>query len=72
MNEISLNILAPCKGCSDRVLHCHSTCTKYKQYKERTEQQRSARRANAEVGNFLRDIKGNVIKRYNKRRDVDK
>ena len=24
---------APCKGCTDRYLMCHSNCEKYKQYK---------------------------------------
>lgn len=25
---------SPCKDCNDRVLGCHSTCTKYKEFKE--------------------------------------
>ena len=61
-----------CKGCTERHLHCHSECEAYKQYKERTEQQRAERRASTEQGNFIRDLKSEVIKRYNKRRASDK
>lgn len=61
-----------CKGCTERHLHCHSECEAYKQYKEHTEQQRAERRANTEQGNFIRDLKSEVIKRYNKRRASDK
>lgn len=25
--------LCPCKGCSDRELHCHGQCGKYKEWK---------------------------------------
>lgn len=28
---------APCYKCSDRKLGCHSTCDKYKEFKERIE-----------------------------------
>ena len=27
-------IIPPCKDCPDRVLSCHSNCTKYADYKE--------------------------------------
>ena len=27
-------IVPPCKDCPDRVLSCHSNCTKYADYKE--------------------------------------
>ena len=26
--------IAPCKDCKDRFAACHSTCTKYKEWKE--------------------------------------
>lgn len=29
-----MGLSAPCKGCGDRVLGCHSTCDKYKQFAE--------------------------------------
>lgn len=25
---------SPCKGCSARVLHCHSSCSKYAAYRQ--------------------------------------
>lgn len=27
---------APCKGCTERILGCHSTCEKYAKYKRLT------------------------------------
>lgn len=27
------NITAPCKGCADRFVGCHSTCDLYKQFR---------------------------------------
>ena len=26
-------IKVPCKGCTDRVMKCHSTCERYKEYR---------------------------------------
>ncbi len=26
---------SPCKDCEDRILHCHSKCEKYAEYRER-------------------------------------
>jgi hypothetical protein len=28
------NIKCPCKDCADRLVGCHSTCEKYKEYKQ--------------------------------------
>lgn len=32
-NNINMN--SPCRECKDRVLHCHSTCERYKEYKDK-------------------------------------
>ena len=28
-------MIAPCKGCEDRVVGCHATCDRYKAYHEK-------------------------------------
>ena len=63
---------APCKGCTDRVLHCHSTCTKYKQYKFLIEAQNKQRRAEYEAKNFAFEEKEKVRERYRRRRTGDR
>lgn len=46
MMDIGKTVLAPCKGCKDRWLNpdtlerCHSSCGKYKEYKDKLEQNR--------------------------------
>lgn len=34
--------VAPCKGCNDRNVGCHSICTKYKEYERTNEFEREA------------------------------
>ena len=29
-----MSLSAPCKDCGDRVIGCHSTCDKYKQFSD--------------------------------------
>lgn len=33
---------APCKDCPDRIVGCHSTCNKYKQYRVEQDAQNKA------------------------------
>ena len=63
---------APCKGCTDRVLHCHSNCTKYKQYKSLVDAQNRQRRAEYEAKNFMFEAKEKVRESYRRRRSGDK
>jgi hypothetical protein len=65
MNEES----APCKGCADRVLHCHSNCTKYKQYKSLVDKHNQQRRAEYEAKNFMFEAKEKVRESYRRRRE---
>ena len=72
MNEISLNILAPCKGCTDRELHCHSKCGRYQEYRSKIEQRRTENaEKNAEI-EFATALKREVRRLYSKRRESDK
>ena len=38
---------APCKDCPDRVVGCHSTCERYKEWKAEKDQERDARKVQA-------------------------
>lgn len=62
----------PCKDCTDRVLHCHSTCERYKQYKEAIEQNKAELNERKAENDFAYSVKREVRKRYNKRRAKDK
>ena len=66
ISQISLSILSPCKDCTDRQLHCHSTCDRYKVYKAEIEQRRAAKKAEADEINFAAQVKQEVQKRYYK------
>ena len=35
---------APCKGCPDRVVNCHSTCTKYQEFRKQQDAENEAQR----------------------------
>lgn len=47
-----MSLSAPCKDCGDRVVGCHSTCDKYKQFaderKEYVQQVKACRRKDKE------------------------
>ena len=65
-HQISLSILSPCKDCTDRQLHCHSTCDRYKVYKDEIEQRRAAKKAEDDEISFATQVKREVQKRYYK------
>ncbi len=35
---------APCKDCPDRVVGCHSTCTKYQEFRKQQDAENEAQR----------------------------
>lgn len=35
---------APCKGCPDRAISCHSTCTKYQEFRKQQDVENEAQR----------------------------
>lgn len=37
--------IAPCKGCEDRAMQCHSSCVRYKEWKEKCRQIRTETKA---------------------------
>ena len=37
-----MNTSVPCKDCPDRVLYCHTTCPKYKEFAEQCAARRKA------------------------------
>lgn len=59
-------IKAPCKGCEERVLGCHSTCEKYIEYAKAQEEYRQARNKAKILHNNNMDYFCKAIK-HNKR-----
>lgn len=67
---VSATVQSPCKGCSERVLNCHSVCVKYKAYKQKLEENRAKFNAETELMQFNRDVKQRIASlaiRKNKR-----
>ena len=46
---------APCQGCTDRALGCHSTCEKYKEFRAKQEVIYKARKERNDINNYLYD-----------------
>lgn len=44
---------APCLNCKDRVLGCHSTCERYKEFTEINERRKGEIRKDKEVNNII-------------------
>ena len=65
---VSATCESPCRGCTDRKLHCHADCPEYLRYKDTLEKNRTAIHAQTEEGNFFRELKSNVRKKYEQRR----
>lgn len=40
-------MIAPCKDCPDRVVGCHSTCERYKDYREEKDRELEQKRMGA-------------------------
>lgn len=59
---VSATVQSPCKGCSERVLNCHSVCAKYKAYKQKLEGNRAKVNAETEIMQFNRDVKQRIVK----------
>lgn len=66
---VSMTTDSPCRNCTERSYNCHSSCERYRQYKDKLEETRAKINAhNAEVA-FGKSVKRRVVKRYDKRRD---
>ena len=50
----------PCFECKDRHYNCHSSCKKYKQYKNKLDIARKKRNKNNDYKEYLRDTKERV------------
>ena len=55
---------APCRGCEDRVVGCHSTCPRYKEFKDGVEQLRQQRCEFLKWNDVLTDIHRKRVGRY--------
>lgn len=65
-------ILSPCKDCSERVLHCHSSCERYRQYKDTLEDYKAKRAAEKAERAFCSEVKGAVKRLSAHKRGADR
>ena len=65
-------IFSPCKNCSDRILHCHSSCERYKQYRDILDKRKSEKAAENEEKAFHDDVKKAVKRAAAHKRSNDK
>lgn len=49
-----MRVKAPCKDCPDRKVKCHSSCEKYKEYREYLDKIHQAMTAEDDVNDFLK------------------
>lgn len=48
---------APCKDCTKRQLHCHSSCEAYRKYRQHREQVYAEKMKQADESDFMRAVK---------------
>ena len=65
-------ITAPCRDCPDRKLHCHSSCERYKQYKDTLEDYKAKKATENAEKAFYADIKGAVKRLRDHKRGSDR
>jgi hypothetical protein len=68
---VSATAPSPCKDCEDRCIGCHTTCGDYAIYRQTLEQNRARINAQNDENAFMSEIKREVYKRHNKRRNGD-
>lgn len=52
---------SPCKSCKDRVLHCHSKCDKYSNYRKMLDEINAKKNEINEYKFYRRDAKSRMI-----------
>lgn len=48
---------APCKDCPRRQLHCHSTCTAYKEFRQHMDELHAEKMKYLDEADFMRSVK---------------
>lgn len=61
-------MICSCYGCTDRHPKCHSTCDKYKSFKEELEKQKAAVRPLKEAQTNMTAYKKEIYERYRRYR----
>ena len=67
---LSAFVESPCKGCTDRILHCHGTCGKYKEYLSKMQIIKGKIQAEKEEQAFFATLKSSLSKRHRRRDDA--
>lgn len=67
---LSAFVGSPCKGCTDRILHCHSSCDKYKDYLSKMQIIKGKIQAEKDEQAFIATLKSSLSKRHRRRDDA--
>lgn len=67
---LSAFVESPCKGCTVRKLHCHGTCSKYKEYLSKMQIIKGKIQAEKDEQAFFATLKSNLSKRHRRRDDA--
>lgn len=59
---------SPCLGCTDRAVNCHSTCSLYKQFRQRLDQHNQHIRAQKYKANIMAGYYADLAERTRKKR----
>lgn len=54
-------IKVPCKGCTKRCLHCHSSCEQYAEYRKQIEAHRAREKAEYDTESFFFSVKSQLM-----------
>lgn len=69
---MNVRIPNPCHKCSERVLHCHSKCDKYKAYKDKIAEDNEIRNKIRSNQKDADEVKFRAINGMKKRCKIDK
>lgn len=64
---LSAFVGSPCKGCKDRILHCHSSCGKYSRYLSDMRIIKDKILAEKDEQTFIATVKSGITKRHRRR-----
>lgn len=62
------NAKVPCKNCTERVVGCHSTCKRYKEYRAICDNNIDKRMKNVEIKEMTKAVKRELVKKCYKKK----
>lgn len=66
-SNFNMKIIAPCKGCEDKELYCHSTCERYLDFVKKKDEEKAMISAAKQQDNIHREFLIGQFERERKR-----